>query len=123
MGVVVLLDGLADRLAVRDLGLADVRLDVELALHAVDQDVEVELAHALDDGLAGLLVLLGAERRVLFGELLDRDTQLLLVGLGLRLDRDLDDGLRERHRLEDDLVVASRDRVSPVVVSFRPMTA
>src|SRR4051812_6629269 len=103
--VVVLLDRLLDGLAVRHLRLADVRLDLELPLHAVDQDVEVELAHALDDGLAGLLVLLGAERRVLFGELLDRRAELLLVGLGLRLDGDLDDRLRERHRLEDDLVV------------------
>ena len=100
-----MLDGAADRLAVRDLGLADVGLDVELALHAVDEDVEVKLAHALDDRLAGVVVLLGAERRVLFGELLDRDAQLLLVGLGLRLDRDLDDGLGERHRLEHDLAV------------------
>ena len=30
--------------------------------------------------------------------------ELVLVGLGLRLDRDLDDRGRERHRLEDDLV-------------------
>ena len=36
----------ADRLAVRDLGLADVALDLELALEAVDDDLEVELAHA-----------------------------------------------------------------------------
>ena len=39
---------------VGDLRLADVGLDLELALHAVDEDVEVELAHAADDGLAGL---------------------------------------------------------------------
>ena len=121
--VVVTLDGLLDRLAVRDLRLADVRLDAELALHAVDQDVEVQLAHALDDGLTGVGVLLDAERRVLLGELLDRETQLLLVGLGLGLDRDLDDRLGERHRLEHDLVAANRESVSPVVVSLRPMTA
>src|SRR5690606_33320867 len=75
----------ADRLAVRDLRLADVRLDLELATHAVDEDVEVELAHAADDGLAGLLVKLDAEGRVLLGELLDRRRELLLVGLRLRL--------------------------------------
>ena len=103
--VVVTLDGLLDRLAVGHLRLSDVGLDAELALHAVDEDVEVQLAHALDDRLAGLGVELGAEGRVLFGELLDRQTQLLLVGLGLRLDRDLDDGLGERHRLEDDRLV------------------
>ncbi|KEP72709.1 hypothetical protein HR12_41035, partial [Microbacterium sp. SUBG005] len=76
VGVVVTLDRLADGLAVRHLGLSDVGLDLELALHAVDEDVEVELAHALDDRLTGLGVLLDAERRVFFGELLDGDTQL-----------------------------------------------
>ena len=41
-----LVDLLADRLAVRDLRLADVRVHVELALEPVHQDVQVELAHA-----------------------------------------------------------------------------
>ena len=45
-------DRLADRLAIRDLRLADARLDAELALHAVDEDLEVQLAHAGDDRLA-----------------------------------------------------------------------
>ena len=38
--------GLVIGLAVGDLRLADGRLDGELALHAVDEDLEVELAHA-----------------------------------------------------------------------------
>ena len=59
------LDFLGDGLPVGDLGLADVGLDLVLAPHAVDDDVEVELAHAADDGLAGLLVGAHAERRVL----------------------------------------------------------
>src|SRR5690606_37843527 len=71
--VVDLLDLAADRLAVGDLRLADVRLDLELATHAVHEDVEVELAHAADDGLTGLVVLADAEGRVLLGELLDRE--------------------------------------------------
>jgi hypothetical protein len=37
---------LADRLAVGDLRPADVRVDLELAHHAVDDDLEVQLAHA-----------------------------------------------------------------------------
>src|SRR5690606_8020930 len=49
--LVFLIDRLANGLAVGDLRLADVRLDVELALHAVDDDLEVQLAHAGDDGL------------------------------------------------------------------------
>ena len=42
-----LLGRLRDRLAVGDLRAADVRVDVELALEAVDDDLEVQLAHAL----------------------------------------------------------------------------
>ena len=48
----VALDGLADGLAVGHLRLADVGLHAELALHAVDDDFKVQLAHARDDGLA-----------------------------------------------------------------------
>src|SRR6202040_2664852 len=46
-----LLDRLADRLAVGHLGLAHVGVDAELAQHAVDEHLEVELAHAADDRL------------------------------------------------------------------------
>ena len=105
-------DVLADRLAVRDLGLADVRADVELAHHAVDDDLEVELAHPGDDRLVRLLVRVDAERRVFLHELRERHAHLFLVDLRLRLDRERDDGLGELHRLEDDDVVALADRVA-----------
>src|SRR5262245_53119549 len=52
----LLLDFGANRLAIGYLRLADVGLDLELALHAIDDDFEVQLAHAGDDRLAGLLV-------------------------------------------------------------------
>src|SRR5512140_3850050 len=45
-----------DRLAVGDLGPPDVRLDLELAQQAVDDDLEVELAHPGNDGLPRLIV-------------------------------------------------------------------
>src|SRR4051794_16449456 len=96
--------GAADRLAVGHLRLADVGLDVELSAHAVDQDVQVQLTHAGDDRLTGLLVVADPEGRVLLGQALDRGTQLLLVGLALRLDGHRDDRLREGHRLQDHLV-------------------
>src|SRR5213075_2698120 len=51
-----LLDALRDRLAIGNLGTPDVRVDLELALHAVDDDLEVQLAHSGDDGLASLLI-------------------------------------------------------------------
>jgi hypothetical protein len=49
-------DGLLHPLAVGDLGLARVRLDLVLALQAVDDDLQVELAHAVDERLPALLV-------------------------------------------------------------------
>ena len=60
--------GLGDGLAVGHLRLADGGVDLELAQHAVDQHLEVQLAHAGDDGLAGLLVGADLEGRVLLGE-------------------------------------------------------
>ncbi len=105
-------DGLAGGLAIRDLRLADVRLDLELAQQPVDDDLEVQLAHAGDDRLAGLLVRTHAERRVLLGELRQRVAELVLLGLGLGLDRDVDDRIGEDHGLEKHGRVLRAQRVA-----------
>src|SRR6185437_2396065 len=83
--VLNLLDQLANGLPVGDLRPANVRLNLELTPHTVDQHLKVQFAHAGDDRLPGLLVGPDLEGRVLFGEPLDRGAQLLLVALGLRL--------------------------------------
>ena len=83
----------------------------------------MQLAHARDEGLAALLVGLDAEGRVLLGQALEGDAELVLVSLGLGLDRDLDDRLREGHRLQDHGMLRDRHRVSPVKVSLRPTAA
>ena len=108
----VALGGAADRLAIGDLRLADVGGNVELAHHAIDEHVEVELAHARDEGLGRLGVGVDAESRILFSKALEGDGQLVLVGLGLGLDLDLDDRLGEGHRLEHDRVVGVGQRVA-----------
>jgi hypothetical protein len=61
----------------------------------------VKLSHAGDDGLAGLRVRAHAERGILLGKLRERSAQLVLLGLGLGLDRDVDHGIREDHRFEE----------------------
>ena len=53
-----------------------------------------------------------AEGRVLLGEAREARAELVLVGLRLRLDRDRDDGLGERHRLEHDRRALGRERVA-----------
>ena len=99
-----LVDRALDGLLVGDLRLADVGLDLELTAHPVHQDVQVKLAHTADDGLAGLMILVDLEGRVFLGQFLDRQGKLFLVALGLRLDGDLDNRIREGHRLQHDLV-------------------
>ena len=72
----------------------------------------MQLAHAGDQGLGRLRVGVDAEGRILLGEPLEGDRELVLVGLRLRLDLDLDDRLRERHRLEDHRVLGVGERVA-----------
>src|SRR3989454_12615326 len=79
---------LADRLPIGHLGPADVRVDPELAQQAVDDDLEVQLAHPVDERLARLLLARHPERRVLEGQTRQRYTEPFLVGARLRLDRD-----------------------------------
>ena len=78
--------GLADRFAVGNLWLADGRFDAEFALHAVNDNFQVQLAHTTDDGLARLFVGLDAERRIFLCQAVQRQAHFFLVGLGLRLD-------------------------------------
>ncbi len=86
-----------------------IRLYLELAQHPVDQDIQMQLPHARDDGLACVLVRAYSESGVFFGELAQRLPHLLLVGRALRLDRNGNDRLRKSNVLQDDhLVVAQR---------------
>ncbi len=101
MGVVDL--GLAaDGFAIGHLRRADGRFDLVGALQDVDLDVQVQLAHALQDRLARLVVGRDGEGRVFRSQLGQGDAQLFLVGLGLGFHRDLDDRGRELHTLQDD---------------------
>src|SRR5262249_34892471 len=59
---------LANRLPVRYLWLADVGLDLELAQEPVDDDLEVQLAHPVDERLVRLGIDVDLESRILEGE-------------------------------------------------------
>src|SRR5581483_5740862 len=54
----------ADRLAVVHLRLADIRLDLVLAHHAVDDDLQMQLAHAGNNRLPAGLVRAHLEGRI-----------------------------------------------------------
>ena len=72
----------------------------------------MQLAHAADDRLAGVFVTMYAERWVFLGQRLQGTRELVLVGLGLRLDRHVDDRLGEVQALQDDRVVLVAEGVA-----------
>src|SRR5690606_15980238 len=73
---VVLVHTCANGFAVSHLRTSDIGLYLELAPQAIDDDLQVQLAHAGDDRLAGLLVGRNLERRILFGKLLQTIAEL-----------------------------------------------
>ncbi len=107
-----LLHRVLDGLPVGHLRLADVGVHLELPQHAVHQHLEVQFAHAADDGLAGLLVGVHLEGGVLLGEGLQGPGQLVLVVFRLGLDGHVDDRLGEVERLQHDGCVGVAERVA-----------
>ena len=106
------LDGLGDSLLVGNLRTALVALYLELTTQTVDDDVEVELTHTRDNGLAGLLVGLHTECGVLLGELLKTNAELIEILLSLGLNRDTDNGIRELHGLKYDRSILRAESVA-----------
>src|SRR5581483_628706 len=109
---VIVLGLLPDGLAIGDLRLADVGADIELTLHAIDDDFQVQLAHASQDGLAGVGIGGNLERGVFLHELGDGHAELFLIRLGLGLDGELDHGRRELDGLKNQRSFLVADRVA-----------
>src|SRR3989344_1202615 len=79
---------LTDSFTVSHLGRTDVSLNSKFTLHAVNNDFQMQLAHARDNGLAGFMIDLDPKCRVLFSQALQGDPHFFLVGFGLRLNGD-----------------------------------
>ena len=89
-----------DGLFVSNLRCTYVCLYLELTQKSVYDDLQVELAHTGDDRLSCLRISVRAECRVLLCKFRKRLTQFALGSLCLRLDRELDNRLRELHGLQ-----------------------
>jgi hypothetical protein len=99
-------------LAVHDLRLAGARLHAVLALHAVDDDLEVELAHAADQRLPGVGIFTDAERGILLAHLAQGEVEPFLGGGVLGLDRLRDHRLVGVDALEQDRRARIAERVA-----------
>src|SRR5208282_4236064 len=92
----------ADGFAVSHLRLANIRFDLVLAHHAIDDDFEMQLAHAADNGLSAVRVSVNFEGRIFLGKTAERHAHLFLISLGLGLDRNRNYGNRKRDGFEGD---------------------
>mmetsp|Transcript_67250 Transcript_67250/g.146582 ORF Transcript_67250/g.146582 Transcript_67250/m.146582 type:complete len:536 (+) Transcript_67250:681-2288(+) len=111
MGVgVIRRDG--DCLSVGHLRLSHLRVDLELALQTIDDDLKMQLPHALDDGLVPLVIAAETERGILSCKLHQSRVHLVDLRLRLCLTGHLDDRLGEVHLLQHDLIIHGAQGVS-----------
>src|SRR6185437_4403800 len=103
---------LANRLAIGNLRLTDVGLDLVLAHHAVNDDFKVQLAHTADDRLPAVGIGVNLEGGIFLGQLSERHAHLFLIGFGFRLDRNVNHRHRKFNRLKNDGVLRIADRVA-----------
>ena len=99
MGIIDVRD-LGNGFAISHLRRADVGVDIEFALHPVDQNFQVQFTHALDDRLAAFLVGSNLERRVFRRQTGQRHAHFFLIALGLGLHRHFDHRIGKFHPLE-----------------------
>ncbi|MPM58935.1 hypothetical protein SDC9_105770 [bioreactor metagenome] len=106
------LDGRLNALLIGNLRIAYARFHMEFANQTIHDDLQMQLAHSGDDGLPGVSVRIGTESRILLRQFDERDAHLFLAGLGLGLNGNLDDGIRELHALEKNLMALHAERVA-----------
>ena len=92
--------------------MADVHANFHVANETVLNDLKVEFAHASDNGLSRLIVVLRAEGGVFAANGDQRVAKLLAIIGRLRLNRHRDDGVGEVHPLQDDWICFRAQRVS-----------
>ena len=116
------LDLFGDGLAVRDLRIAHIGLDLELAQQAIDDDIQMQFAHAGDDGLPRLVIRKRAERRILFGQL---PSAMLIFSWPALVLGSMATWMTGSGNTMDSSTIGSfsTHSVSPVVVSRRPTMA
>ncbi len=108
---------------VSNLRFTHVGFYLELATHAVDDDVEVKLTHTSQNRLTGFFIRMSTQRRIFFRQFAQSNAHFVLVGFGLRFNGNLDN-LGSGKFIDSRITGAfSSQSVSPVPVSFKPTAA
>ena len=98
--LVVKLDFARRHFAIGHAGITDDALDAVFAFDAFDVNVEVQLAHAGDQRLAGFFVGQHSERRVFAAEAFERLTEFVRAFAFDRFDAQADHGVRNEDALQ-----------------------
>ncbi len=101
-----------DRLDVRDARLVQLHLDAEPSLRPLDRNLDVDLAHAGEQLLPGLLVAAQPQRRILLTETPKRLRDLVLVALRLRGDGEAHHRVGEPERRRFEIVLGIDEHVA-----------
>ena len=105
-------DSLGKRFLISNLRSTYVSFYMELTKQTVNDDLQMQLTHTGDDGLTGFLIGMSTESRIFFCQFCKSFTHLALTGFGLRLDSQLDNGLRELHGLKDYRMLLITDGIT-----------
>ncbi len=104
--------GFPDRLTEGNLRLANIGLDLVLALHAIHKNLEMQFAHSTDDRLTRFFVGTHLEGRILISQPRQSHAHLFLVSLGLRLNRHRDHCLRKGDRAQRNRMLRRTKRIA-----------
>src|SRR5687768_4346669 len=91
-----------DSLTIGHLWRADIGFYAKLPLHSIYNNLEMQLTHAGNDSLSGLLVGTHTERWIFLSQAIQRNAHFFLVDLGFWLYRNMNHRLWKDHPLQRD---------------------
>src|SRR5438067_2376734 len=97
--------GLRNRFTIGDLRLADIGFDAELALHAIDDNLQMQFAHPSNDRLTSFLIGRNNKRRIFLCQTPECYSELVLICAGFGLDSDANYRRGKLDRFQNDRLV------------------
>ncbi len=101
-----------NRFSIGNLRVPNRCFNLELAFHPIDDNLEVQFAHAGNNRLTCFRIGIGSEGRILFWQLLQGGAHLFLILLGFGFNRNRDDWFRKTHRFQNDVLVHWTERIT-----------